>query len=189
MGIEGLNRVVLVTWQGCVLVFKFPTTVVALEVEEGGFAHAFSCGIDDGWNSGIVAIEAHFDLAMAEIAGRFVAPAFEVEGVVGANVSAFLQVKEFFVKGRWGEEPLSAQVESEAVEGLHAEGAVLALVVDVLDPVEEPGVELLERPGVGEVAHEELVAHGAEEALDFSFGSAVAHGGVNELDTEPGTDE
>lgn len=81
------------------------------------------------------------------------------------------------------------EIKSEAVDGFHAEGGVLTIVVSCFDPSGERVVELLQIADVAEIAHKELIAHGAEEAFDFSFGSTVAHGCVDENDAESCTDE
>ena len=65
----------------------------------------------------------------------------------------------------------------------------IALVVGVLHPAGELGVELGEAADVAEVANEELVAHGAEESLDLAFGGTVSHRGVDEHGAEAGADE
>jgi len=82
----------------------------------------------------------------------------------------------------------AVEVEAEAVEGAHAEGAVFAAVVGVFDPAGEVFVEFLEAGDVVEVLVEVLVADGAEEAFDFSFGGSVTHGGVDEDGAEAGAD-
>ena len=74
-------------------------------------------------------------------------------------------------------------VKSEAVERAHFQGGMDLGVVTFLDPVGELAVEDFEA-GEIKLAAEELIAHGAEEAFDFSFGSAIAHGGVVEEDAE-----
>jgi hypothetical protein len=68
--------------------------------------------------------------------------------------------------------------------------AVDALVVGVLQPAGELGVELLgEAADVAEIPDEELVAHGAEEALDFALGGTVSHRSVDEHGAEALADE
>lgn len=66
---------------------------------------------------------------------------------------------------------------------------MLSLMIGVFDPVDKLGVEGFERVNPGEVAHEELVAHGAKEALNLAFGRSITYRGVDELDAEPPTDE
>ena len=58
-------------------------------------------------------------------------------------------------------------------------------IVVLLDPLGELAVERVER-GQIERAGEELVAHGAEETLDFAFGRAVAHRCVVQEATDAG---
>jgi hypothetical protein len=60
-------------------------------------------------------------------------------------------------------------------------------VVVFLGPLVELAVERLEA-GEVELATEELVAHGAEEALDLALGGAVAHGRVEEQAADAGAD-
>ena len=65
---------------------------------------------------------------------------------------------------------------------------MLANVISVLYPAGELAVEFAKRVDGGEVADEELFAHGAEEAFDFSLGGTVAHGRVDEHGAEAGAD-
>ena len=51
-----------------------------------------------------------------------------------------------------------------------------AVVIGGFEPFNEGGVEVAQGVDVGEVAGEELVAHGAEEAFDFAFGGRRARG-------------
>lgn len=57
---------------------------------------------------------------------------------------------------------------------------MFAGVVGGFDPVGELVVELLKVVDLAEVADEELIADGAEEAFDFAFGGTVSNGCVDE---------
>lgn len=81
------------------------------------------------------------------------------------------------------------EVETEAIDGFHAKGGVFACVVGGFDPLGKCEVEFIKMVDVTEVAHEELIAHGAKEAFDFAFGSAVSDGGVDEDGAEARTDK
>ena len=61
-------------------------------------------------------------------------------------------------------------------------------VVGVFDPSGEVGVEFFEVGEVFEILVEILITNGAEEAFDFSFCGAVAHGGVDENGAEADAD-
>jgi hypothetical protein len=130
--------------------------------------------------SGGEAVVAEVDGFSSEVAGGFVAGVLVVEGVVGADFAGGLEVEEFVVVFGVGESADEVEVESEAVDGFHAEGGVEVLVVGVFDPAGEGFVELAQRGDGAEVADEELFADGAEEAFDLAFGGSVADGGVDE---------
>jgi len=93
----------------------------------------------------------------------------ELEGVVYADFSGGFEVEEFLVELALMEVPDATEIETEAVEGTHAEGGVLAEVVGVFDPAGEVVVEFFEAGNVVEVLVEILVSDGAEEAFDLSF--------------------
>ena len=165
--------------------------VVMDGVQEDGGAEALVVEVDDGripGTAGGEAAEAQGDGFPAKIAGGFVANFLELEGVVGSDFSGLFEVEKFLVELALVEVTDAAQVEPEAVEWAHAEGAVVAEVIGVFDPVGEVDVEFFETGNVIEVLDEVLVPDGAEEAFDFAFGSSVADGGVDEDGAEAGAD-
>lgn len=101
------------------LVVEFRAAIIALEVEEVGFAHALTVGVNDGDGVRGVAVEADVDFEVTQIAWGFVALPLEVEGVIGSHFSGVFEIEEFFVVRRGGEEALAAEMEPEAVEGFH----------------------------------------------------------------------
>lgn len=165
--------------------------VVMDGVQEDGGAEALVVEVDDGripGTAGGEAAEAQGDGFPAKIAGGFVADFLELEGVVGAHFSGLFEVEKLLVELALVEVTDAAQVEAEAVEWAHAEGAVISEVVGVFDPVGEVFVEFLQTGNVIKVLDEVLVADGAEEAFDLAFGSSVADGGVDEDGAEAGAD-
>ncbi len=64
-----------------------------------------------------------------------------------------------------------------------------AAVIGVLDPAGELVVELLQALDVAEIADEELVPHGAEEAFDFAFGGTVPDRRVDQHGAEAGAND
>jgi len=93
-------------------------------------------------------------------------------------------VEEFSAKAAAVEVSDVVEIESEAVEGFHADAFVVAEVVGVFDPFEEEGVELCKVVDGGEVLDEELITDGAKEAFYFSFGGSVSHWGVDKNGAE-----
>lgn len=165
------------------------SAVVGDHVEEGGFAETQAVLIDDGREVEVGAVVADGDGGVAQVARGFVATGVVAEGVVGTDFAGAFEQEEFVAEGVVGEVADAGEIEAEAVDGLHAEGGVEALVIGVFEPAGELGVELLEAADVAEVADEELVANGAEEAFDFAFGGTVAHGGVDEHGADALADE
>ena len=163
--------------------------VVGDHVELGGCAEALSVLIDDGREVDAGAVVADGDGGVAQVAGGFVTDGVEAKGVVGADLAGAFQKKEFVAVGVVGQMADVVEIEPEAVDGFHAEGGVLTFVIGGLNPLAELGVELLEIADVAQVTHEELVAHGAEEAFYFSLGSSIAHGCVDEDGAEARADE
>lgn len=163
--------------------------VVGDEVDAVGVTEALAVVVDDGLAaiSGEAA-EAHDDAVTTEIARGFVADFLEREGVINSDFSRLFEEEEFLVELGVLEEAGEVKVEAEAVDGFHTEGAVLAVVVGVFDPLTKGVVEGFEAGDVGEISYEELVSDGAEEAFDFPFGGSVAHGGVEENGAEAGAD-
>ncbi len=163
--------------------------VVGDGIEGDGGAEAFALEVGDGL--GAVAGEAAVaqrDGFATQVARGFVADVFELECVVGADFAGGFEEEEFLVEFALLEVANASEIEAEAVEGFHAVGAVLTEVIGVFDPAGELVVEFFEGGDVGEVAAEELVTHGAEEAFDFAFGGSIAHGGVEEDGAEAGAD-
>jgi len=155
-----------------VVVSEVGLAVVVDGVEEDGGAEAFVIEVDDGRvveSSGGEATEAKVDGFSAEVAGCFVAGVLELEAVINADFSGLFEVEEFLVELALVEVADAVEVESEAVKGAHAEGAVFAEVIGVFDPVGEVFVEFLKVADVIKILVEVLVADGAEEAFDFSF--------------------
>ncbi len=149
--------------------------VVGDGVEKGGVAKADAVLIDGGGKAG-VAVVADGDGFVAHVAGGFVAAGIEAEGVVDADFAGVLKHEEFGGIRVAGEIADAVQIKAEAVDGFHAEGGVDAVVIGGFEPFNEGGVEVAQGVDVGEVAGEELVAHGAEEAFDFAFGGRRARG-------------
>ena len=149
--------------------------VVGDGVEKGGVAKADAVLIDGGGKAG-VAVVADGDGFVAHVAGGFVAAGVEAEGVVDADFAGVLKHEEFGGIRVAGEIADAVQIKAEAVDGFHAEGGVDAVVIGGFEPFNEGGVEVAQGVDVGEVAGEELVAHGAEEAFDFAFGGRRARG-------------
>ena len=172
---------------GCqLLVIGYQLSVIGLEsdvgaavvgdgVEKGGVAKADAVLIDGGGKAG-VAVVADGDGFVAHVAGGFVAAGVEAEGVVDADFAGVLKHEEFGGIRVAGEIADAVQIKAEAVDGFHAEGGVDAVVIGGFEPFNEGGVEVAQGVDVGEVAGEELVAHGAEEAFDFAFGGRRARG-------------
>ena len=123
-----------------------------------------------------MAVVADGDGFVAHVAGGFVAAGVEAEGVVDADFAGVLKHEEFGGIRVAGEIADAVQIKAEAVDGFHAEGGVDAVVIGGFEPFNEGGVEVAQGVDVGEVAGEELVAHGAEEAFDFAFGGRRARG-------------
>jgi len=99
-------------------------------------------------------------------------------------------LKEFAAAGADGGEVAdTAEIEAEAVDGLHAEDGVFAEMIGVFYPADELGVESGEPADVTEFSEEELFSDGAEEAFDFAFGGTISNGCVEEDDAEAGADE
>jgi hypothetical protein len=163
--------------------------VVGDEVESGGITEAMAVLVDDGWEAEAGAVVADGDGGVAQVAGGFEALVVVVEGVVGADFAGAFEEEEFVVVGVVVEAADEVEVEAEAVDGFHAEGAVFAGVVGGFDPLGELVVELVEVVDVAEIADEELVADGAKEAFDFAFGGTISDGGVDEDGAEPRADE
>ena len=161
--------------------------IVGDGVEQAGFAHAFALVINDDPRGGVFALEADLDGAVGQVARGFEAEGFEGEGVVGADVAFFLDEEQFVVGLVGRQEADAAAVEGEAVDRLHAEDGVELGVVVFLDPVRELAVEGFEA-GEVELAAKELIADGAEKALDFSLGGGVADRRVGEEAADAGAD-
>lgn len=183
MGLDGLD------------VFKdtrliIGSAVVGDAVEGGGGSEALVVVKDDGWVAPVFgeAGVAQEDAFLTKVARGFVTDVVEGEGVVDADFAGGFEVEEFVVELGVLQEADAGEIETEAVDGFHAQGAVFAGVVGVFDPAGELVVEFFERADVVEVAGEELVAEGAEEAFDFALGGSVAHGGVDEDSAESGAD-
>jgi hypothetical protein len=179
-------------WERIVMsevVLHIGSAVVGHHVEKDGFAETDAILIDDGREVEIGAVVADGDGGVAQITGCLVTAVVITECVVGADPAGAFQEEEFVAERVFGEVADAGEVEAEAVDGFHAEGGMHALVIGVFQPAGELGVELLEGTDVAEVADEELVAHGAEEALDFSFGRAVSHRSVDEHGADARADE
>ena len=163
--------------------------VVGDHVELGGCAEALSVLIDDGWEVDAGAVVANGDVGVAHVSGGFVTNGVEAKRVVCADLAGAFKEEEFVAVRTVGEVADVVEIEAEAVDGFHAKGGVFTIVVGGLNPLAKLGVELLEIPDVAQVANEELIAHGAEEAFDFSLGSAVSNRCVDEDGAEAGADE
>lgn len=160
-------------------------------IEKDGWTEALVIEVGDGrFEDGACgeSIIAKGDGFVAEIAGCFIASVFKLEGVVGANPSGGFEVEKFLVELALVEVSDAPEVESEAVEGAHADGGVFTQVIGVFDPAGEVFVEFLEAGNVIEILVEILISNGAEEAFDFSFGGSIADGGVDEDGAETGAD-
>lgn len=155
-------------------------SVVGDEIEFGGFAEAVAVLVDDGEEADSGAIVADGDGGVTEVAGCFEAVGVVAESVVGADFAGAFEEEEFAIVGVVGDTADEVEVEAEAVDGFHAEGGVFAGVVGGFDPVGELMVELFKVVDLAEVADEELIADGAEEAFDFAFGGTVSNGCVDE---------
>ncbi len=136
----------------------------------------------------MVSVVAELDFFARQIDGGFVASGGEAEGIVFFDLPGGLGVEEFVVVFGGTEEADPSQVDAEAVDGLHADGVVRRGVVVVFHPLGELAIEGLER-GEVELANEELIAHPAEEAFDFSLGGGVADRGVSQDAADAGADE
>lgn len=110
----------------------------------------------------------------------------EGKGVVDADFARGFEVEKFVIEFGVREEEEATDVELEAVDGLHAKGGVLPGMIGVFDPAVEEVVEFFQGADVVEILGKELVAHGAEEAFDFTFGGSIPHGGVDEDGAEAG---
>lgn len=127
---------------------------------------------DDGRSFALVLREAgvaNEDGLLTEVARCFVTLALEGKGVIDADLSGGFEVEEFVVELGILKEMNAPKVEAEAVDRLHAEGAVFAGVVGIFNPTSEVLVEFVKATDGVEVTGKELVADGAKEAFDFSF--------------------
>ncbi len=145
--------------------------------------------IDDGWEAESGAVVADGDGGVAQVAGGFEADGVEAKCVVSADFSGAFKEEEFAIVGVIGDAAYEVEIKAEAVDGFHAEGGVLAYVVGAFDPLGELVIELAQVADVAQVADEELVSNGAEEAFDFSFGGPVSDRCVDEDGAEPGANE
>ncbi|HEX2873810.1 MAG TPA: hypothetical protein VHP33_21285 [Polyangiaceae bacterium] len=118
-------------------------------------------------------------LTTAEVARGFEAGVLEREGVVGEHAAVLLDGEELVAHVARREKSDAPHVEREAVERLHPERAVLALVVLVLEPADEGAVERFEA-GKVEVFRQEALADRSEKSLDFSLRGPVAHRSMTE---------
>jgi hypothetical protein len=78
------------------------------------------------------------------------------------------------------------KVESEAVDGFHAECRMFAGMIGVLDPADEFVIKPFEVADVAEVANEKLVSDGSKESFDLALGGTIPHRGVNHDGAETG---
>lgn len=161
--------------------------VVGDGVQRVGLAHALTFVIDDHSPGGALALKADLDGALGQVARSFKSHGLEGEGVVSPHVAVFLD-KEQFVIGFIGRQEADAvAVQGEAVQGRHAQDGVDLGIVLFFNPLNELAIEALQG-GEVQLAGEELVTDGPEEAFDFSFGGTVAHGRVGQEAADPGAD-
>src|SRR5690606_15921231 len=86
------------------------------------------------------------------------------------------------------QEANALEIEAEAIDGLHAEGAVLALVVFILDPTGEGAIERFEARQV-ELTGQETHSDGAKKSFDLSLRSPAAHRRMTEDSADALTDQ
>ena len=165
------------------------SAVIGDHVEFDGLAEAHAFLIDDGREAQAGAVVADGDGGVAHVAGGLVAGGVVAESVVGAHFAGAFEQEEFAAKRAGGEVTDAAEVQTESVDGFHAEGGMFAGVIGVFDPAGKFVVELPDAVEMAEVAHEELVAHGAEEAFDLAFGGTVSNGSVDQHGAEAGADD
>jgi hypothetical protein len=161
--------------------------VVGDRIQGFGFAHAFAFVIDDDALGGAPALEADLDGAVGQMARSLEAQGFESESVVGADLPVLLDEEELVVGLVGRQIAHAAAVQREPIQRRHFQDGMLLRVVVLLDPVDELAVERLQGTQVQRPT-EELLAHGAKEALDFSLGGAIAHRRVMEQAADAGAD-
>lgn len=136
--------------------------------------------INDGGDAKAWPVMADGDAGIAKIAWRFESLIFVAKGVVCTDFAGAFEEEEFVVIGVVVQTTNEMEIKTEAVDGFHAESCVLTAMIGRFDPLGELLVELIEAADVAEIAHQELIAHGAKESFDFSFGCTVSNGSVNE---------
>lgn len=171
--------------EGLGLSFRF--AIVGDGVERFGVAHAMALEEDNHPLGGSLALKTNLDGTIGQMPRRFKAGAFEGEGVVSPDMAIFLHKEEFVVDLIRGQELDLRPIQSKAVQRRHLQGAVCLDIVVFLDPMNELLVKRLKRTQV-QLADQELVAHGAKEALDLALGSPVPNGSVMEQTAQSGTD-
>src|SRR6266540_4813908 len=152
--------------------------VVGDEVDGPRVSLALALEVHDHPSSAL-AVEADLHLARAEIARGLVANAPKREGVVSHDGPVLLDVEELVVGLRRRQETDTAQIEAEAIDRFHAERAVLARVVFVLDPAGKFAIEGIDARKV-ERAGQEGLAHSPEETFDLPLRRAIAYRRVAE---------
>lgn len=165
------------------------SAVVGDWVQFRSISKALSVLIDDRCKADAWTVVADGDGGVAKVTRSFVAGCVVAEGVVRADFAGAFEEEKFFAERVVGEVADVLKIEAEAVDGLHAKGGVFAAMIGVFDPTGELGIELFEGGDVTEIANEELIPDGAEEALNFAFGGTIPNGCMNEDGPESGTDE
>ena len=170
---------------------EFGVAVVLNEIKRASGTEALAVMVDDGWAAfGTATIPRVMNgyRFSAQVARSFVTCGLEGESVVDANFASGFEVEELVVKLGIRKKAKAADIEFEAVDGLHPKGGVVAGVIGVFDPTIEEIVEFFQGADVVEISGEELVADGAEEAFDFALCCSVAHGSMDEDGAESGAD-
>ena len=130
------------------------SAVIGDHVEFDGLAEARAVLIDDGGEAGALAMMADGDGGVAQVAGGFVAGGVEAEGIVGTHFAGALQQEKLITKGTGSKVAQTVEVETEAVDGLHAESGMFPDVVCIFDPAGELVVELFETVDVADTLGE-----------------------------------
>jgi hypothetical protein len=117
------------------------------------------------------------DVFVPQIGTDFVTEIVKRERIVLFDFSGLFREKEFVIDLVRRQESYAFEVESEAVDGFHADGGVLGCVVVVFDPLGELPVKGVQG-GQVELSDKKFIAYGTEEPFDLSFGCAVAYGCV-----------
>lgn len=147
-------------------------SVIGNEVDGASLAHALALEVHDGAVE-FQAIEADLDFAISEVAGCLEAGVLKGEGVVGEDGAVLLDEEQLVVDLAWRQEADAIEIEAEAVDGLHAEGAVLMLMILILEPRSEGAIERF-AAGQVEVARQEAHSNGTKESFDLPLRSPVA---------------